>query len=142
MSASHVFRWIFDALKWDGLLPAIVWSVPMLIRWLLPNQRGPVEIAAVVLPIFAIVFRFYVGRKMIFNNNCGKAMRYVQMLALCVGIFFFFVVDALMILALIMPQGPPTPDGVLIGVFLSYFIIMLIATYPGPETHEAEPMRD
>lgn len=136
MSASRLFDWIFSVVKWDGILPAIVWSIPTLVRALFPNQRGPVEVVAIVLPIFAIVFRFYLGKRVIVSNNCGTVMRCLQMVALCVGIFFFFVVDALMILVQIMPPAAPLQArelAVLVVLFSIYFGIMLIAMYPGPD---------
>ena len=40
-------RWMFRLFAWDGLLPAVVWSLPLLLRWCLPGNRGIIELAAV-----------------------------------------------------------------------------------------------
>jgi hypothetical protein len=127
--------WILRLAKWDGILPAIVWSAPVVVRILMPNQRGLVEITAVVLPIVAFFVRFNFGRRCISNNNCQIVTRRFQMSALCIGILILVLIDAVMILAHIMPRGAAfaTMADIVVWVVISsiYIVAMSIAMYPG-----------
>lgn len=53
LTASELRCLILRIITWDGLLPGIVWSAPGLVRRVVPIHRGPVEIAAVILPTIA-----------------------------------------------------------------------------------------
>ena len=37
-----VARWLLRLAAWDGMLPAVVWSLPLVAMQLLPGRRGPV----------------------------------------------------------------------------------------------------
>jgi hypothetical protein len=105
LSASEIRTWVIRIVKWDGVLPGIVWTAPLLVQFLLPNRRGPVEIVAVVLPILAFFVRFKVGSQHIAANNCQTGMRRLQIASLCIGILILALIDAVMILTHIMPKG-------------------------------------
>ncbi|MGZ9126084.1 MAG: hypothetical protein ACXW48_23875 [Candidatus Binatia bacterium] len=137
MDTGHIdfAGWLFRFLTWDGLLPVVILLVPTIIEALLRNRRGPIELAAVALPIAAMLFRYAVGRRHIAHNNCGRRVKQFQYLALCFALFVLVVIDAFMILVHVMPKGAMIANRqepfFLAGVFSLYLFPMAIAIYPG-----------
>lgn len=132
--ACAVARWLLRLAAWDGMLPAVVWSLPLVALQLLPGRRGPVEILGVVLPITAFLIRFFVGVRVIRSNRCGRILRGFQGVSLWAGLFLLLIIDTLQILRLVMPPGAFKDRESLIGllVFYSVYILcMAFAMYPG-----------
>jgi hypothetical protein len=136
-------RWMFRLFAWDGLLPAAVWSLPLLLRWCLPGNRGIIELVAVVLPVVGFFVRFYVGTRYIFSNGCGKLLRGCQVVSLVFGILVLVLIDCVMMLTHVMPPGEAfaTKQDVLIwtGLYTFYLSMMALALYPGAEPTTAHP---
>ena len=129
-----VARWLLRLAAWDGMLPAVVWSLPLVAMKLLPGRRGPVELLGVVLPITAFLIRFFVGVRAIRSNHCGRIFRGLQGISLWAGLFLLLIIDTLQILRLVMPPGAFKDRESLIGllVFYSIYIVcMAFAMYPG-----------
>jgi hypothetical protein len=103
--AFAVGRWLIRVAAWDGMLPVVVWSLPLVALQLFPGRRGPVELLGVVLPITAFLIRFFVGVRAIRTNHCGRLVRGLQGIALWAGLFLLLIVDTLQILRLVMPPG-------------------------------------
>lgn len=91
--------WVLRVLGWDGLLPAFVLLVPVLINVLSPNNHDLADFVGLTLPIAAFIIRFFVGEHHIWSNGCSKGFRVVQTCLLCFGIFWLFVVDTILVLA-------------------------------------------
>ena len=129
--------WLFRIFAWDALLPVVVVLVPTVLGFLFPNHRGPIEIAAVTLPITALFLRFAAGKRHIQTNQCGTPLRCVQYCTLCIGILELFVIDALLILSHVMPKNqlPMTDTELLVWTILIaiYLMLMAVAMYPGRE---------
>ena len=136
----HEFRviglWPLRIVLWDGVLPVVVWLAPFVVRFLIPNRRGAIEITAIVLPIAAFLFRLHVGRRQIARNRCGDWMRRFQLVVFCVGIVVLVLIDAVMVLIHVMPPGAvfATPGDRIVWACLYgiYMTSMAIAMYPGP----------
>ena len=129
-----VARWLLRLAAWDGMLPAVVWSLPLVAMQLLPGRRGPVELLGVVLPITAFLIRFFVGVRAIRSNHCGRIFRGLQGISLWAGLFLLLIIDTLQILRLVMPPGAVKNRESLIGllIFYSIYIVcMAFAMYPG-----------
>ena len=127
-------RWLLRLAAWDGMLPAVVWSLPLVAMQLLPGRRGPVELLGVVLPITAFLIRFFVGVRAIRSNHCGRIFRGLQGISLWAGLFLLLIIDTLQILRLVMPPGAFKDRESLISllVFYSIYIVcMAFAMYPG-----------
>ncbi len=127
--------WILTIISWDGLLPPCVLLVPYLIGVLFPNNRGAIEVAALVMPITGFFIRFVVGRRQIASNQCGVIVRRIQFCFLGLGIFVLVLIDAVLILSHVMPNGAACADrtdcivwAVLASIYLTS---MAIAMYPG-----------
>ena len=127
--------WLLRLVTWDGLLPACVVLLPTAIEVLLPNNRAAIEITAVVLPITGFFLRIRAGRRQIASNNCGRKFRVVQFCAFCLGILVLTLVDAVLILSHVMPQGAVCADRSDVIVWTAlisvYLMAMGIAMYPG-----------
>jgi hypothetical protein len=130
-----VRSWLLRLFAWDGALPAGVLLVPSLVGLVLPNNRGAIEITAVVLPIVAFFIRFRVGKHHIESNNCAAAMKILQLVVLCVAILLLMLVDAFVVLLHVMPwQAGAVTRGDLhvLGIIASiYLTLMGLALYPG-----------
>ena len=96
-------KWVLRLFAWDGALPAGVLLIPSLVGLALPNNRGAIEITAVVLPNVAFFVRFLVGKRHIESNNCPNAMKILQLCVLCLCILLLLLVDAFVVLLHVMP---------------------------------------
>ncbi|MDC0937204.1 hypothetical protein OAS39_13045 [Pirellulales bacterium] len=130
-------KWLSRVLTWDGLLPAAIWTAPLLVSQLLPNSRASIEIAAVALPIVAFFVRYRVGVHAISLNSCTPHTRRIQMVAFVFGLAVLVLIDAVMILTYVMPDGAAfrtLADLVIWGMlFATYLGTMVLAMYPGAE---------
>ena len=134
--------WLRRLIAWDGVLPALIWMIPMTVAKLLPGWRGPLEVLVISLPVTGAIARFFIGKRMISRNGCGRATRCLQWVALCAGILMLVLVDLLMILRCVMPQGPVGGADPFVGLlFLIYLLFMAIAIFPGPSRDLSEPLR-
>jgi hypothetical protein len=135
LTAPETVTWILRIAKWDGLLPAVVWTSPILVQLVFPNVRGAIELVAVALPIAALLLRYLIGKRHIDSNRCSLLTRRIQMLALCVGSIVLMLIDSVMILTHVMPKGAAfatTGDVIVWGVLYAIYILsMTIAMYPG-----------
>lgn len=126
--------WLRRIVTWDGLLPILMWLAPWAIETVLPNRRGAIEIAAVVLPIVALFLRFHSGIRQIASNRCAKLFRGVQFAVFVIGILPLVLFDCFMMLAHLMPAGGPmAAEDVFVCtvLLLIYLTAMTIAMYPG-----------
>ena len=127
--------WFLNLISWDGLLPPFMLLVPCLIEILVPDNRGVIEVAAVLMPITGFFIRFVVGRRQIAANQCGVVVRRVQVCFLGFGILVLALIDSVVILTHVMPNGAawnnPTDRMVWAVLASIYLTSMTIAMYPG-----------
>lgn len=132
-------NWFLRVLTWDGLLPAVVWAVPVLLMSVLPDGELLVLTLGVILPIVALIVRFYVGHAMIVRNRCGPWFRKLQVVCLGLGLFVLMCLDSLLItLFTLQLDGGNNPEDdwrvqlVIFAMFyLPYLILLAVAMYPG-----------
>ena len=124
--------WIFRIITWDALLPALVILSPNVIKRCFPGNRGILEITAITLPVGLFLVRAAIGKRQIELNRCSARFRSWQFVAFFVGILPLVMIDCLMILSHLMPNGivflPPLGWVVVLGIYLT---AMTIAMYPG-----------
>jgi hypothetical protein len=127
--------WLLRVAGWDGLLPAYVVLAPTAVELLIPNNPGAVELTAVVLPIAAFVVRYNAGKRHIASHNCSRVIRAAQFCVFCVGIALLVLIDAVLMLSHLMPQGAlfaAREDRIVWAVLFSVYVTaMTIAMYPG-----------
>jgi hypothetical protein len=131
----NFISWLWSLAVWDGLLPVGIVLLPMLVQFLFPNRRGPVELIAVIVPVAALLLRMRAGNRRIWENHCTAGFQSFQLTAFLLGIFILFIFDAVIILMHIMPAGAFTL-GELRGIailFGVYYLFMIFAMYPGRE---------
>lgn len=137
MSAGRVrYRvWALRVLAWDALLPVCVTFLPLAIKGLFPNQRGALELTAVILPIAAFFARFRAGRRHIRANLCASRVQRFQLVVFCLGILPLVLIDCAVILSELMPAGAfAAADYMALGIAVSFYLTaMIIAMYPGRE---------
>lgn len=127
--------WLVRLITWDGVMPVCVIAAPFIIESVLPNRRGAIEIAAVALPIVGFLVRILVGASHIRGNCCGQWLRRIQFCMLWFAVFVLVFVDALLILAHVMPRGALVANRgdriVLTTMAAIYLFAMAVAMYPG-----------
>jgi hypothetical protein len=127
--------WLIRLVTWDGIFPAAILSVPFLLRWMFPNDRATIELAAVVLPIVAFFVRYRAGMKHIATHRSTETWRRIQVAVFGVGLIVLVVMDGVMILTHVMPKGAvvrTTADLVVwTSLYLFYFGAMAFAMFPG-----------
>jgi len=133
-------NWLARLLAWDGVLPLIVWAVPAILNFALPQNDKLAVTVSIVLPIGALLVRFYVGYHMIEANHCSPGFRHVQQACLWIGLFILMCLDSLLITLLSLNlQGPGNAHGDILAVIVIFVILyvpylgfLTIAMYPGP----------
>lgn len=127
-------EWLRRLFLWDGALPLVVWSLPRAVAWLLPGQRGPIEVLGVVLPMTGFLFRFFAGLEVLRARRQHALLKAVKVVVLFFGLFFLMMIDAVMILRTIMPANAFGKPGDFLGIavlYCLYVMAMGFATFPG-----------
>lgn len=135
-------RWLMQAVGWDGVLPSIVGATPLLISTIAPGNRRLAEIALLVLPVIAVVVRYYAGRKAIDRHHVGKGIRRWQQGALLAAIGVLLLLDAWWYLTFLLPADPvtwPFSRSTAMQLYLVYFSLALFAMYPGKSDSRIDP---
>ncbi|HET6425152.1 MAG TPA: hypothetical protein VFG20_15805 [Planctomycetaceae bacterium] len=136
--------WLARLLAWDGVLPLFVWTIPAVLDRVVPHERAMVMLSAILLPVAAVVIRFYVGKAMIDTNRCTPRFRIVQLTCLCIGLLVLMCLDSLLItlFSLDLPGDPLDELVAALGVFAilytPYLAFLAVAMYPGANA-ETEP---
>ncbi len=124
--------WFRRVVMWDGLLPILLWLSPGAVAAVMPNRRGAIEIAAVVLPIAAVFLHFYVGKRHIESNRCSRLVRGLQLIVFAVGILPLVLFDCVMMLCHPIPAGQQFAAAIHWSFLLwIYLAAMIISMYPG-----------
>jgi hypothetical protein len=127
--------WLLRILTWDTILPVAVAFVPTAIALFLPDRRGVMEIASVTLPIAAFLLRLRIGKRQIDSNRCSVAVRKFQFCVFFVGILPLVLIDCVIVLSHLMPNGAlfATSGDLLVWAVLAaiYLASMTVAMYPG-----------
>jgi hypothetical protein len=135
LSSNEVRSWVFRVVKWDGILPALIWTTPRFLRLIAPKLPGLVEITAIALPVIAFLVRYYFGLKFIQGNNCSRWMRRIQIVVFCLGIFVVVLFECVLILVLANPNPGGNfndPDALIwLAIYAIYLAAMIFAMYPG-----------
>ncbi|MEX0715677.1 MAG: hypothetical protein WD066_03785 [Planctomycetaceae bacterium] len=127
-------RWLLRLVCWDGLLPAIVLTAPMIGRRLLADTPLLIDIFGIGLPVAAFCIRIAVGFSYISRNRFGPAMRSAQRAALGLAALLLVMVDCIAVLTQFVPAA--RPFGLLHLIVLTcvgatYLALMAFALYPG-----------
>jgi hypothetical protein len=123
-------RWAWRVLTWDAIIPVIVGLAPLAGEWLFPGRRDASESIAVYVPILALFFRGWSGKRSISTNACAPWVRVVQFVALCVGLLPMLLMECLLTLPEVLPRG--LGQFRVLGVFFFiYLLFMVLAMYPG-----------
>jgi hypothetical protein len=134
-------RWLFRLITWDGLLPGCVVLVPTVIEFLIPNNRGAIEFASVMLPVIGLLIRIRLGLRHIGSNHCTVAARCFQLCAFVLGILLLGLIECVLMLTHVMPPliFVDWTDIVECAIpFLIYATLMAIAMYPGRAPSQQE----
>ena len=127
--------WFFRVVAWDGLIPLCVVLLPAVIKYLMPNHRGALEIAALATPAIMFILRLIVGKRHIAANHCSATVRMVQVCVFYFGILVLGFIEGVLILSHLLPPGAlfVTTADVIVCVIpiTAYLASMTIAMYPG-----------
>lgn len=134
----NYLQWLLTVICWDGLLPLVTAVLPLVVKLIAPNNRGAIELMAIILPVVFFLFRMTVGFKRIRDHQVPEALRVLQYALFFTALFLLALIDALLVLIQIMPAGAFNQQDQLIAaaMFCIYLVAMTIAFYPGP-TEEA-----
>lgn len=120
------------------MLPGIVWGVTAVATSFLPGNWSAIEaivvvLLAVVFPVSAFLLRLRFGWQAIQSNLCGRILRTIQIIAFGFAAFLLCLLDGLVVLFLIVPQGAGVLDNwrPLVVIYLIYLCAMVVAMYPG-----------
>ena len=126
--------WLKELLCWDGLLPCVIWGVPWVLSTLFPNQRGPIEVCAIILPIVGVFVRLIRGMVLIGQTSKTWYRWLSRFVCFLLGITVLCVLDAFVILLNIMPPMPPPKDAwdfaAMALPFAIYFVLVGYALFP------------
>ena len=124
--------WFLRLLGWDGVLPVVVFLVPRLVAYLLPQFPDAMVVFALALLIVGILYRFFVGRKHIQTNHCGRKFRLAQMIALVSGIMAIALAEGVVLASSdLQPKLSAADFEALTVTYVIYILCMALALYPG-----------
>jgi hypothetical protein len=136
-------EWALRVLTWDAVLPVCVALAPVAVKFLFPNNRGAIELTAVLVPVAAFPLRAWAGIRHIKANNCSYAAKMFQLCVFLLGILPLVLWDSVVILSHVMPEGAldnRMDRMVLLVGSITYLLLMTIAMYPGrTESPRADP---
>lgn len=139
-------QWLWLILAWDGILPFLVVGLPLLVRWAWPAAHGLKEFVCIALPIVAFLFRLGIGLIHISRNRCGPWMRKSQGIVLFFAVFFFVVVDIMLIesqdIAMRGIRLQSSEKLVIAALYLGYLMKMAFALYPGKKRLVTAPVAE
>jgi hypothetical protein len=127
--------WLRRVLGWDGLLPLINASVPVVVKLLMPKQQELFSFIVFGLPFLSLIIRAQMGDRQIKSNNCGPGLRLLQMCSFGFGVFLLAFLDMYLMAFIMLPQAFPGIGlaDILIAAcsFFVYLMLMAFAMYPG-----------
>lgn len=130
-----LLTWLLRVLTWDTALPLAIALIAIAVDFLFANHRGAVELASILLPVVAFAARLRAGSLQIAANYCSRRFQILQLCVFCAGIAVLALIECVLILSVVMPQGPQPADlSDLLAwaiLFCIYLIAMFIAMYPG-----------
>jgi hypothetical protein len=139
-----IWDWALRVATWDGLLPACVLAVPILIDQLCPQNRVLIDLVGGGLPIVAFLVRLLVGTWHICLNRCSELVSAIQTCLLWVAVFLFVFVDTMLILShQVKGVFASRDDCVAMAVVVSIYLpCMIIAMYPGRKKLRGNPLSE
>jgi hypothetical protein len=127
--------WFLRVIGWDGLMPFLVASFPVVVDQGFKNPWKIVEPLVIALPIAAFFVRLAVGMRYIKTNHCAGRMRDIQLFIFIGGLHVLVLFDGMVLLSLGRPAGnlirTRNDIYVCVGLILFYLICMTFAMYPG-----------
>ena len=132
-------KWIWRVVTWDGVLPLVMFGLPYLIHWLLPNldvnQELPVKIGIGVICVTGAI-RTWVVYLYIHSNACSQLVRKRQELAMVFGLTMLSGFDWFMA-HLVLNGRMLAPEEQILGfcavLYVMSLSLMIFALYPGRE---------
>ena len=124
-------KWFIRLLSWDGVVPLMMLSLPMLVRRFGPPNNDVFLVPAVVgALIFGILFRFSFGMRHIRLNHCSERMKLIQRVGLWTMIAVLVLVETVMC---VIPPARLKQEDVFFLAFVGaiYLIVMACVLYPG-----------
>lgn len=123
--------WFRRVLGWDGVLPIGMAILPAGIMLVWPNADDALAAAAGLVPIAAVILRYYVGRHHLESNRVGPMLRVGQRVAFVAAIFWMCLLECFVMMLHFVPAIQPV-DCVAVGVgYAVYLATMSFAMYPG-----------
>lgn len=122
--------WFGTLLRWDGVMPLLVFCVPIVCYRIWPNNVAALDMTIVFVVISGFFVRLYIGMKHIRNNHCSMITRILQRTVLLFMIFCLVCFEACVGVA---NCGRLKPAEILFYCLAGtvYFAIMTFVLYPG-----------
>jgi hypothetical protein len=133
-SDSKPTHWLLRLIMWDGILPLIVWACPAFFRWWLQDDEVGLIIAAGIVPILALVVRYYMAIRYIERNHCGPWTKRFQTYTLRLALLYLLCLESLLITLQDLPgvnQFDLAAVLFLVTAYLIYLLPMAFVLYPG-----------
>ena len=130
---ANVWSWLHRVFAWDGVLPVCVALLPTALKLIAPNKADAISVAAVIVPIGALIVRYNIGRRHITSNNLPPAVKAFQQFIFSLAILWLCLLDSFLITMHFGVRPPREPgEWLLLAMpFGPYFVAMLIAMFPG-----------
>ncbi len=130
------WQWFIRVLTWDGLVPVGLFLMSASLASMANGDLEWISLVALILPVIALLVRFYRGLRSIHKNRCSPATRAVQIGLLVLGLIMLGVLDGVIILSTTAPPGAGPFDRaddrqIWYWFGIVYWIAMMIAMYPG-----------
>jgi len=128
-------QWVINVVSWDGLFPAFILSVSLVVAQLFPKNQVVAETLMVSLPVLGALTRLTIGRRKIQSNHCSVWVRAIQFGCLAFAVVLFMAFDFFVVLGAFVQnkQDVLAPADKLIFFYIAatYILLATCAMYPG-----------
>jgi len=126
---------MIDVASWDGLFPAFILSVSLVVAQLLPNNKPVAETLMVSLPLLAALTRLAIGHRKIKSNHCSVWVRAIQFGCLAGAVVLFMAFDFFVVLGAFVQNMQnilgPADRLIFLYIAVTYILLATCAMYPG-----------
>jgi hypothetical protein len=116
-------------LCWDGLLPAAVAVIPAIVSYLLGRNHLVALLAAVMVPVFASLFRASAGPTHLQHAGSPVVLRQLSFAA---AVAILFAIELFSNIAQLSEPLPAEIWFIVAAAYLTYFGLIILAMRPFP----------
>ena len=134
--------WLWRVFTWDGVIALALMAAPLVLQQVL-REDGEIDnrddreamLAAIFIPIGALLLRFWIGSRHLALNRCGDRFLQFQSFCFFAGLFAMLLGECIVLSVhdMLPPGDFVIPLVMILPFYAVYLACMTVAMYPGRE---------